>query len=261
MLDILSGLLLPSRCVGCPDPQGPLCARCRAALDRCHRHRPDPEPPGLPPLAVAAAYAGPARAAVLAYKERSRRDLTRVLGAALAAAVAEVLADRLRPAAVVRLVPVPSAASAARRRGGQHVDRLAAMAARVLRRSGVKVGVAAVLRVRSGPSDSAELTAAERSRAAVGKFEADLARLRGCGSEPGLWIVVDDIVTTGSTLAAACRALSRHKVVVAGAAAVAATHRWHGVFESRYGRSSWSTVKPIESPLIRVEPSASSRRW
>jgi predicted amidophosphoribosyltransferase len=179
MFDALTDVLLPSRCAGCTAPRGPLCTRCRAGLVRPRPHRPDPDPPGLPPLAVAGAYAGPVRDAVLAYKERCRRDLAGPLGSALAAAVREVVSDRLRPGDVVLLVPVPSAAAVARRRGGQHVDRLAAVAARALRRRGVPAGLTPVLRLRGASSDTAELTAAERSRAAVGKFQADPARVRG----------------------------------------------------------------------------------
>src|SRR5829696_1014630 len=137
-------LLLPSRCVGCPDPQGPLCASCRRPLAHPRLHRPDPDPPGLPLLAVASTYAGPVRAAVLAYKERSRRDLARVLGAGLAGAVGEVLLGLSQPVMAVHLVPVPSVATAARRRGGQHVHRLAGVAARLLRAAGITATVSPV---------------------------------------------------------------------------------------------------------------------
>src|SRR3954447_19662994 len=101
MFEVLTDLLLPSRCVGCPDPHGPLCSRCRGPLAHPRLHRPDPDPPGLPLLAVASAYAGPIRAAVLAYKERSRHDLARVLGAGLAAAVDEVLRGLSQPVVAV----------------------------------------------------------------------------------------------------------------------------------------------------------------
>lgn len=247
MFDVLTDLLLPSGCAGCPGPRGPLCDRCRTALARPRPHRPDPDPPGLPALAVAGAYAGPVRAAVLAYKERSRRDLVRVLGAALAAAVREALHGRPVPP-VVRLVPVPSARSTARQRGGQHVERLAATAARVMRRDGVPARVTPTLRLVAGRSDSATLTAAERSRAAVGKFEADLPDLPPECADQVLWVVVDDIVTTGSTLAAACRALADRGVTVAAAAAVAATQRWNGALQIEHGQSFCTRGNQAKDP-------------
>ncbi len=243
MFDALIDVLLPSRCAGCAAPRGPLCTRCQAGLGPAGPHRPDPDPPGLPPLAVAGAYAGPVRDAMLAYKERSRRDLAGPLGAALAAAVREVVSDRLRPGGVVLLVPVPSAASVARRRGGQHVDRLAAVAAPALRRRGVPAALTRVLRLRSGSSDSAELTAAERSRAAVGKFHVDPARVRSASADGVLWVVVDDVVTTGSTLLAASRALRAGGVEVAGTAAVVATRRRHPERALKHEESSASTAQ------------------
>ena len=94
-----------------------------------------------------------------------------------------------------------------------------------------------VLRLVAGRSDSATLTAAERSRAAVGKFEADLSGLPPEAADQVLWVVVDDIVTTGSTLAAACRALRDRGVAVAATAAVAATQRWNGALQAGHGQS------------------------
>ncbi|MCW2646832.1 MAG: putative amidophosphoribosyltransferase, partial [Pseudonocardiales bacterium] len=98
----LADLVLPRCCVGCGLPGRSLCLRCRplevVRIDVA----------GLPVVA-AGAYAGALRAALIAYKERSRRDLAGPLGELLATAVA------VGPAAV--LVPVPCAARVARARG------------------------------------------------------------------------------------------------------------------------------------------------
>ncbi|MGH8917198.1 MAG: ComF family protein, partial [Actinomycetes bacterium] len=68
-------LALPSRCVGCGAPGAALCTQCR----------PDGRPIEMRyaelPVYAAARYDGALRAAVLAYKERGRRELTGVLGA------------------------------------------------------------------------------------------------------------------------------------------------------------------------------------
>jgi len=127
----LADLAFPTRCVGCSAAGGPVCQRCRQSFARPRRHRPDPAPPGLPPVVVAADYAGVVRDCLLAYKERGRRDLARPLAVALAAAVVEL------DGGPMWLVPIPSASAVARRRGGQHVERLARHAARALRRRGV----------------------------------------------------------------------------------------------------------------------------
>jgi predicted amidophosphoribosyltransferase len=168
-------------------------------------------------MTVACAYAGPARALLLAYKERGRRDLARPLSVALAAAVSELGSGPLW------LVPIPSAAAAARRRGGQHVERLAAHAARILRRRGDAVQVAPLLALVADTPDTAELTAAERGVAALGKF----AVRRWCDDPPGATrvVIVDDLVTTGNTVAAAAAALRGAGLPVAGAAAIAGTQR------------------------------------
>ena len=156
-------------------------------------------------LAVAAAgpYAGELRTALLAYKERGRRDLARPLRVLLGAALVELGA----PGAVV--VPVPSSPAARRSRGGDHVARL------IGRRRRVRA-----LRLVRTVRDSAGLSTAERAANLDSAMRARPPRRAGRAA-----IVVDDIVTTGATLREAARALRAAGWTVIGAAVVAATPR------------------------------------
>jgi predicted amidophosphoribosyltransferase len=208
LLADLADLVLPRRCPGCGRP-GVLCPACRP---------PGPplvlDPAGLP-VGAAAAYADGLRAALLAYKERGRRDLAGPLGDLLAAALAGLLASLPAPPGPLVLVPVPSTRAAAAARGGDHVRRLARRAAAV---AGVRVAAGA-LELARVPRDSAGLGVVERA--------ANLdAAMRGRPPRPGLVaVVVDDIVTTGATVREAHRALAAARWPVLGAAVVAATPR------------------------------------
>ena len=209
MLADLLDLVLPRDCAGCAEPGRTLCARCARELRRpAFAHRPCPAPAGLPDLTAAAAYDGVVRSVLLAHKERGRVGLAGPLGRALAEAV------RLHgPGAV--LVPVPSAASAVRARGHDHARRVAAQAGRQL---GVRT--AAVLVQSRAVDDQSGLDAGERRANLSGALTARRP-------VPGLdVVVVDDLVTTGATLAEAARALHAAGARVRGAAVVAATLRW-----------------------------------
>ena len=121
MIGALADLVLPVECNGCGAAGRVLCARCtRALAGPMARVEFGLGRPGLPPCAAVARYSGAVRNILLAFKENDRRVVTRPLAEALGRAVVGIV-DSRQP---ILLVPVPSSVAAARRRGGDHVQRL-----------------------------------------------------------------------------------------------------------------------------------------
>ncbi|MEV7445744.1 ComF family protein [Streptomyces sp. NPDC091204] len=204
----LAGLVLPVDCAGCGAVRVLVCAGCREALSGAGAGavRPSPRPRGLPVVRAAAVYDGGVRALLLAHKERGALPLAGVLGEALAAAVLAGGPVRAGPAAAeVALVPVPSARRQVRARGHDPARRIALAAAGRLRRAGVPARVAPVLRLRRAVADQAGLGARQRRENLAGALAVcrDGARLTD-GAEI---VLVDDLITTGATLAEAARAV------------------------------------------------------
>lgn len=223
----LTDLVLPAECGGCGRPRTVLCAACRTALSGAppRRVRPAPEPAGLPPVHAAARYEDEVRAALLAHKERGALALSRPLGAALAGAVRSGLrvarADTRGdpetagapapyggcggPGGPVLLVPVPSARRAVRARGHDPARRIAYAAAGELRRAGVPARVLSALRQRRAVADQSGLGSRQR----LANLAGALTVAPGCGRllRGGRVVLVDDLMTTGASLAEAARAV------------------------------------------------------
>ena len=220
----LSDLLLPVECAGCGAPGAPWCPDCAVLLGPPVQVHPPRFSAGLgvsatpvsalpvptPPVYALGAYCGRLRTALLAYKEHGRRDLGGPLGDALAAGLvqlAPVTGTGARPeSGGVCLVPVPSRRSAAARRGGQHVTLLAQHAAAALANAGMAAAVAPALRMAAGVRDSVGLHAAARQANLAGRV---LLQRNGMPPTGTPVVLVDDVVTTGATVAACVAALLR----------------------------------------------------
>ncbi|MGI5250624.1 ComF family protein [Actinacidiphila glaucinigra] len=234
----MSGLLLPAECAGCGAPRTVLCEECGAALHEpgAREVRPDAPPDGLPAVWAATVYTDQPRAVLLAHKERGALGLARPLGEALAGAVyagvrggegvgpprrgagKPALPSPARPPPFL-LVPVPSSRRAVAARGHDATRRLALAAATDLRRDGLTVRVAAVLRQRREVADQAGLGARDRPANLSGALTAVRGADRLLRTAPV--VLVDDLMTTGASLAAAARAVEEAGGRVLAAAVVA----------------------------------------
>lgn len=181
-----------------------LCAQCAGSLYGvpARRARPDPEPAGLPAVFGAAPYEDAVRAVLLAHKERGALGLAGALGRALAGAVRAAAAPAAGP---LLLVPVPSSRSAVRARGHDPARRIACAASRELRRTGTPARVVAVLGQRRAVADQTGLDARQRLSNLAGALRVAAGGVRLL--EGGRVVFVDDLMTTGASLAEAARAV------------------------------------------------------
>lgn len=201
--------VLPPSCPGCGREGRPICDACwRAFVSReavaagVAIGLPAELPAPLLQLEWAAPYEGPVRAALHALKYGGETRLAEPLGLAVARrwAAAGAGGDVL--------VPVPIHAARRRERGYDQAELLAVAAGRAL---GL-VSASALERVRT-TTPQFELGRRERAANVAGAF-----RVVDPGFVAGRWVIlVDDVVTTGATLAACARAL-----LGGGAAAVSA---------------------------------------
>ncbi len=211
MVNRLLDLALPATCSGCRREGSPICEACRPAF-LARLDRPAGTPVGLPSdvpapllqLEWCASYAGAVRHALRDLKYGGERRLVSPLAVAMAARW------RVAGAGGDLLVPVPVHASRRRERGFDQAELLA-------EGLGGEIGLPM-------------LAALERGRATVAQFHLDRGarstNVRGAfrvrpvaaAQVQGRWaVLIDDVVTTGSTLAECATAL-----LVAGAAGVSA---------------------------------------
>ncbi|MEU6661088.1 ComF family protein [Streptomyces sp. NPDC046821] len=123
------------------------------------------------------------------------------------------------------LVPVPSARKAVRARGHDPARRIAYAAASELRRSGVAARVLAGLRQRRPVADQAGLNSRERLANLAGALEVP-AGARALLAENGLIVLVDDLMTTGASLAEAARAIRAARPRTAQGVGAGSAQRW-----------------------------------
>ncbi len=240
----LLALISPVDCVCCGAEDSSLCASCERQLQRLTRtpFRAEGQAPALMdvdgsvilPVVAAAVYREEMAQAILTFKRRGQHQLENALAKGLGRALRSSLGERTN----VRLVPVPSSAAAYRKRGFSPVHLLLhnlwlhrELAGFVVVDALTKTswlnggtmapgGVAALPRVVNNNGQKG-LGRGQRARRVRGSMMSRITRRRLIRGQP--CIIVDDVLTTGATLAEAARALHAAGGIVLGAVVLSAT--------------------------------------
>lgn len=224
-LPALLGLALPVECAGCGAYDVALCRVCAALLDgplvRCEESAPALAGGALLPVWSPAAYSGAVRGVVLAWKTAGARGLAdgvREAGTSAGRRLAAELHGAGPGSGPDAVVPVPSGWR--RRAAGRFVvrDLAAAVAAGLGGAGSSGVPVADVLRRAGGRAHQSGLGPAARA----GNRRRTTRLVRGL-PPAARCLLVDDVVTSGATLAESRRALVSGGHVVVGALVLAAT--------------------------------------
>lgn len=230
-----AALLFPVQCACCQRPDAALCTLCATALRRAALHptRVEQHADALPlnrlgealPVLAAGKYEHELASVLLAFKNRHMVSLGKVLVPVLASALRTGIAALANPRIPVVLVPVPTRRQALAKRGYWPVGLL-------LRRVVAARALPAHARVVHALSYDMRDSwgAAQKGRGRRGRTSvANTMRVR---ATPGIRkiiasgaqvIMVDDVLTTGATLAEAHRCLAASGLRVAGAVVLAST--------------------------------------
>lgn len=189
-IESLTQLLFPTRCIGCKEIGFLICSTCRLEW---HPHVYSTHISAMP-VHSGVIYSKTASKILLSAKENGLKGADELI----IKAIDHVLSQANLSNHDIRLVPIPSSRSARRRRGRNFMVDIAQGVGEL---SGYKI------------SDSLELVRKVRDQSGL-HAEARSENLRGAfavkaGSYPrGDLVLIDDVVTTGSTLREAVRALT-----------------------------------------------------
>jgi predicted amidophosphoribosyltransferase len=205
----LAELIFPSRCIGCSQLGISICSVCRKSWHSHIYHRTIKVLDTSYPVISAVEYSPIASRVLLRAKEANQEAADQLLVNALS----HSLRYFLKNFGFGDLVPIPSRRSATRKRGRDFMQEITGSVAK-----NESINSLQILQHQRAVRDQSQLNSQQRSRNIAGAFSTsfNLAEMRDSGNI-GPLIIVDDLVTTGATLAEAIRALRTAGFPVLGA--------------------------------------------
>lgn len=162
---------------------------------------------------------------VLAAKEDGNKSAQRLIAHSLASGIQVISADRTSR---ITVVPIPSRPRNVRRRGEKFLIPIVLIANQRLREQSAfhsvnipKIEIRELLVQGRSVKEQSGLSMRDRQKNMEGALELDTKVLRNWRESPV--IIVDDVITTGSTMVTAFDALKRAKITVLGGVSACAT--------------------------------------
>ena len=211
----IDSLIFPRRCLICSVPDEPICTACAKVL------RPRPKEIFGEDFRIfsSIAYDKAAAKMILAAKEDGDRVARRLVRSAIAASLEELLKN-LSISSDLGIVWIPSSRKAIRRRGGNYLAPIARELANDFHESDLPrlMSDRALLKQKKKVKDQSKLSASQRNLNLDGAF----AAIGDFGLATPV-AIIDDVITTGSTLRAAVQALRERNLTIVGAATACAS--------------------------------------
>jgi predicted amidophosphoribosyltransferase len=205
----LAELIFPSRCIGCSQLGISICSICRKSWHPHIYHRDLVISSQVYPVISAVKYSPIASRVLLSAKESGQAAADQLL----ISAISHALNFFVKRYGSGNLIGIPSRKSATRKRGRNFMVEITESVAKVESTKALDI-----LRHTRSVRDQSQLDAEQRSRNIAGAFTAsiNLSNLDSYGNTRPV-IIVDDLITTGATLAEAIRALRTAGYAVIGA--------------------------------------------
>ncbi len=193
--DWLIDLVFPPRCGHCGRVDYRFCANCRCQLDSLPLQSATSRPDSLDEVRATGAQRGILESAVKSFKYHDATELSEPLAARMVACLYQ------QKWQIDAIVPVPLHTGREFERGYNQSNLLSLQ---VTQATGIPCESAWLRRIR-GTTQQAQLAASERRQNVAGAFQAS-ADVAGQSI-----LLVDDVITTGSTLSACAEALRERK--------------------------------------------------
>lgn len=190
-LNSLKELVFPDICIGCSSPNSKFCFNCqlnwKSPVKKSYV--------GSNPLYFKSNYGTEAASIIFAVKDMKINSL-------------------------ISIVTVPSSKSSIRRRGSDHINFLALEVVKKIASRNLAVEYLPILIAKKNIKDQSKLNGRQRSENTMGNFG-----VIGCEFPQGAIFLIDDLVTTGSSMLEAVRALSEAKMTVTALVSACAVGR------------------------------------
>ena len=203
----IKSLIFPQLCIICSATGSKICSTCNKAWSTS----PKKSRIDQVPLYFTAAYDEDIGALLLLAKESGNKTAIDILSTALVNSIIFLISEN-QIEFPINIIPIPSSKRAIRKRGRNHIEELCEVVMTKLLSNSIPAQKVSIIYHKKIIKDQSNLNRSQRLKNLKNAYT-----LSGVLPNTGSTILLDDVVTTGSSILEAARALSEAKITIIGA--------------------------------------------